>query len=99
MRSGSTGATAITPGSIRSTTCVPWASALQGRLSKMSDGRPVEPPVIIRVEVLLADPDACKFAVSRTDHPGRSLLSENREEAAAPPLDERRLQLPGVAHV
>ncbi|PYS59512.1 MAG: NifU family protein, partial [Acidobacteria bacterium] len=26
----------------------------------MSDARPVEPPVIIRAEVSLADPDTCK---------------------------------------
>src|SRR5437764_12602153 len=99
MRSGSTGATAITPGSIRSTTCVPWASALQGRLSKMSDARPVEPPVIIRAEVSLADPDTCKFTVSRTVHPGGPLFFENREQAAGSPLVERLFQLPGVAHV
>src|ERR1700730_12777238 len=81
MPSGSTGTTAITPASIRSTTCAPWASALQGRLSKMSDARPVEPPVNIRAEVSLVDPDTCKFTVSRTVHSGGPLFFENREQA------------------
>src|ERR1019366_7813048 len=99
MRSGSTGTTAITPGSIRSTSCAPWASAMQGRLSKMSDARPVEPPVSIRAEVSLADPDTCKFTVSRTVHPGGPLFFENQEQDAGSPPVERLLQLPGVAHV
>ena len=65
----------------------------------MSDTRPVEPPVSIRAEVSLADPDACKFTVSRTVHPGGPFFFENREQAEGSPLVERLFQLPGVAHV
>ena len=65
----------------------------------MSDVRPVEPPVSIRAEVSLVDPDTCKFTVSRTVHPGGPLFFENREQAAGSPLVERLFQLPGVAHV
>ena len=65
----------------------------------MSDTRPVEPPVSIRAEVSLADPDACKFTVSRTVHPGGPFFFESRDHAAGSPLVERLFQLPGVAHV
>lgn len=65
----------------------------------MSDTRRVGPPVSIRAEVSLADPDACKFTVSRTVHPGGPFFFENREQAAGSPLVERLFQLPGVAHV
>ena len=65
----------------------------------MSDARPVELPVSIRAEVSLADPDMCKFTVSRTVHPGGAFFFENREQAAGSPLVERLFQLPGVAHV
>lgn len=65
----------------------------------MSDVRPIEPPVSIRAEVSLADPDTCKFTVSRAVHPGSPLFFENREQAAGSPLVERLFQLPGLAHV
>jgi len=65
----------------------------------MSDARPIEPPVSIRAEVSLADPDTCKFTVSRTIHPGGPFFFENREQAAGSPLVERLFDLPGVAHV
>jgi len=65
----------------------------------MSDARPVGPPVSIRAEVSLADPDTCKFTVSRAVHPGGSFFFENRAQAAGSPLVERLFQLPGVAHV
>jgi hypothetical protein len=65
----------------------------------MSDARPVEPPVSIRAEVSLADPDTCKFTVSRMVHPGGPLFFENKEQAAGSPLVERLFDLPGVAHV
>jgi Fe-S cluster biogenesis protein NfuA len=65
----------------------------------MSDARPVAPPVSIRAEVSLADPDTCKFTVSRTVHPGGPFFFENQEQAAGSPLVERLFQLPGVAHV
>ena len=65
----------------------------------MSDARPIEHPVSIRAEVSLADPDTCKFTVSRAVHPGGPFFFENREQAAGSPLVERLFQLPGVAHV
>ena len=65
----------------------------------MSDARPVEPPVNIRAEVSLVDPDTCKFTVSRTVHSGGPLFFENREQAEGSPLVERLFELPGVAHV
>ncbi|MDB6045749.1 MAG: putative Fe-S cluster biosis protein NfuA, 4Fe-4S-binding domain [Gammaproteobacteria bacterium] len=65
----------------------------------MSDVRPIEQPVSIRAEVSLADPDTCKFTVSRAVHPGGPFFFENREQAAGSPLVERLFQLPGVAHV
>lgn len=65
----------------------------------MSDARPVEPPVSIRAEVSLADPDTCKFTASRTVHPGGPFFFEQQEDAAGSPLVERLFQLPGVVHV
>jgi Fe-S cluster biogenesis protein NfuA len=65
----------------------------------MSDVRPVEPPVSIRAEVSLADPDTCKFTVSRSVHPGGPFYFENQQQAQGSPLVERLFDLPGVAHV
>jgi Fe-S cluster biogenesis protein NfuA len=65
----------------------------------MSDARPVDTPVSIRAEVSLADPDTCKFTVSRTVHPGGPYFFVNREQAAGSPLVERLFELSGVAHV
>ena len=65
----------------------------------MSDVLPVEPPVSIRAEVSLADPDSCKFTVSRSVHPGGPFFFENQEQARGSPLVERLFDLPGVAHV
>lgn len=65
----------------------------------MSDALPVDPPVAIRAQVSLADPDMCKFTVSRTVHPRGPFFFENKEQAAGSPLVERLFQLPGVAHV
>ena len=65
----------------------------------MSDARPVEPPVSIRAEVSLADPDTCKFTVSRSVHPGGPFYFENQQQAQGSPLVERLFDLPGVAHV
>jgi len=65
----------------------------------MSDAWPVGPPISIRAELSLADPDTCKFTVSRTVHPGGPFFFENREQAAGSPLVERLFQLPGVEHV
>jgi Fe-S cluster biogenesis protein NfuA len=65
----------------------------------MSDARPIELPVSIRAEVSLADPDTCKFTVSRTVHPGGPFFFENQEQAAGSPFIERLFQQSGVAHV
>ncbi len=65
----------------------------------MSDALPVDPPVVIRAQVSLADPDMCKLTVSRTVHPGGPFFFEDKEQAAGSPLAERLFQLPGVAHV
>ncbi len=65
----------------------------------MSDVLPVDPTITIRAETSLADPDACKFTVSRTVHPGGPFFFDDRERAAGSPLVERLFALPGVAHV
>lgn len=70
-----------------------------GRLSKMYDALPVDPPVVIRAEVSLVDPDTCKFTVSRPVHPGGPFFFKDKEQAAGSPLVERLFQLPGVDHV
>jgi Fe-S cluster biogenesis protein NfuA len=65
----------------------------------MSDVMPVDPTITIRAETLLADPDTCKFTVSRTVHPRGPFFFDNQERAAGSPLVERLFALPGVAHV
>ncbi len=64
----------------------------------MSEARPV-PLIAIRAEVLLTDPDTCKFTVSRTVHPGGPFFFDCPERAAGSPLPERLFGLAGVAHV
>lgn len=64
----------------------------------MSD-LPVDPTITIRAETLLADPNTCKFTVSRTVHPGGAFFFENKERAGGSPLVERLFSLRGVAHV
>ncbi len=65
----------------------------------MSDVLPVDPTITIRAEPLLADPDACKFMVSRTVHPGGPFFFDDKDRAGGSPLVERLFALPGVAHV
>lgn len=65
----------------------------------MSELLPVDTAVTIRAETLLADPDACKFTVSRVVHPGGPFYFNNKERARGSPLIERLFALPGVAHV
>ena len=65
----------------------------------MSDAPPVEVVVAIRAETSLADPDTCKFTVSRTLHPGGPFFFGNKERAAGSPLVERLFALPGVVNV
>ena len=59
----------------------------------------VEQPVSIRAETFLADPDTCKFTVSRSLHPGGPFFFGNKERSAGSPLGERLFALPGVANV
>ena len=65
----------------------------------MSDVLPVDAAIGIRAERSLADPDTCKFTVSRTVHPGGPFFFDNKERAAGSPLVERLFALAGVAHV
>jgi Fe-S cluster biogenesis protein NfuA len=60
---------------------------------------PISMPVSIRAEISLADPDTCKFIVSRPVHPGGPFFFGNQERAAGSPLGERLFKLPGVANV
>ena len=65
----------------------------------MSDAVRVSAPVTIRAELSVADPDTCKFTVSRTLNPAGERFFDSREQAAGSPLVERLFELPGVAHV
>jgi Fe-S cluster biogenesis protein NfuA len=65
----------------------------------MSDVLPVDPTITIRAETSVADPDTCKFTVSRTVHPGEPSFFDTRERAGGSPLPERLFALDGVAHV
>ena len=65
----------------------------------MSEARPV-PLIAIRAEVLLSDPNMCKFTVSQSVHPGGPFFFDRPEHAAAgSPLPEQLFGLAGVAHV
>ena len=55
--------------------------------------------VSIRAEALLADPDSCKFTLSRSLHPGGPCFFAGRDGAAGSPLGERLFALVGVASV
>jgi Fe-S cluster biogenesis protein NfuA len=57
------------------------------------------PLITIRAEVLLADPETCKFTVSQTVHPGGPFFFDRAERAAGSPLPEQLFGLAGVAHV
>ena len=59
----------------------------------------VAQPISIRAETSLADPDTCKFTVSRSLHPGGPFFFDNKERAAGSPLVERLFALSGVANV
>lgn len=65
----------------------------------MSEVLPVDPTITIQAETSLADPDTCKFTVSRTVHPGGPFFFDDRERAGGSPLVERLFALPGVAYV
>lgn len=66
---------------------------------KMSDFRPADQPVSIRAESSLADPDTCKFIVSRSLHPGGPFFFGNKERAVGSPLGEQLFALSGVANL
>jgi Fe-S cluster biogenesis protein NfuA len=59
----------------------------------------VDLPIGIRAETSLADPDTCKFTVSRSLHPGGPFFFGNKERAVGSPLVDRLFALPGVATV
>jgi Fe-S cluster biogenesis protein NfuA len=70
----------------------------------MSEGLPsdrprVDQPVSIRAELSLADPDTCKFTVSRQLHPGKPLFFASLATSAASPLGQRLFALGGVTSV
>ena len=65
----------------------------------MSEVMRAQLPVSIRAETSLADPDTCKFSVSRTLHPGGPFFFGNRERACGSPLGECLFALPGVVNV
>lgn len=65
----------------------------------MSDVLPVDPLITIRAETSLADPDTCKFTVSRTVHPGGPFFFDTKERASGSPLGERLFALTGVTNV
>ena len=56
-------------------------------------------PITIRAETSIADPDSCKFRVSKMVHPGGPFFFDNPEQAAGSPLVERLFALAGVAYV
>lgn len=70
-----------------------------GREPQDRPPRLADQPVSIRTESSLADPDTCKFIVSRTFHPGGPFFFGNKERAVGSPLGEQLFVLPGVANV
>src|SRR5881296_2177505 len=100
MPSRSAGATATVPASTPSNTCGPSASATRLRSWNMSESDlPIDPAITIQAETSLVDPDACKFTVSRTVHPGGPFFFDSKDRASGSPLVERLFALPGVSHV
>jgi Fe-S cluster biogenesis protein NfuA len=65
----------------------------------MSDFLLADQPISVRAETSLADPDTCKFIVSRTLHPGGPFFFGNKERGAGSPLVERLFALPNVVNV
>jgi len=55
--------------------------------------------ITIRAETSIADPDTCKFTISRTVHPGGPFFFDTKERAAGSPLVEWLFALPGITHV
>ena len=65
----------------------------------MSESVAAQTPLTIRAETLVADPDSCKFTVSRLVHAGGPFLFESAERANGSPLAARLFTLPGVRSV
>ncbi len=65
----------------------------------MSDVISSQSSIAIRAETSIADPDSCKFTVSKMVHPGGPFFFDSLEKAAGSPLVERLFALAGVAHV
>jgi len=65
----------------------------------MSDILSIPLLITIRAETSVADPDSCKFTVSKMVHPGGPFFFDTPERAAGSPLIERLFALTGVAHV
>ena len=65
----------------------------------MSRVQPVERPLTISAEILVGDPDMCKFTATQTVHPGGPFFFKNKDAAGGSPLVEWLFTLPGVAHV
>ncbi len=59
---------------------------------------PADPAITIRAEISVADPDTCKFTVSRSVHPGGPFFFGSKERANGSPLIERLFEMPGVVH-
>lgn len=55
--------------------------------------------IAIRAKTSIADPNSCKFTVSRIVHPGGPFFFDTPERAAGSPLVERLFALAGVAHI
>ena len=65
----------------------------------MSEVLPFDPTITIRAETSQADPDTCKFTVSRMVHPGGPFFFDSKDRASGSPLAEQLFTLPGVSHV
>jgi Fe-S cluster biogenesis protein NfuA len=65
----------------------------------MSEVLPFDPTITIRAETSQADPDTCKFTVSRSVHPGGPFFFDSKDRASGSPLVERFFALPGVSYV
>ena len=65
----------------------------------MSDVLVMNPTITIRAETSVADPDTCKFTLSRVVRFGGPFFFRTRERATGSPLAEQLFALDGVAHV
>ena len=61
----------------------------------MSEVLPIDPTTTIRAETSQADPDTCKFTVSRTVHPGGPFFFDSKDRASGSPLSRATLRPAG----